>query len=388
MARGLLARWARRIVATAWIVAIVASVVPAYATPKSAIDMTVTKGTAAFRKQLAAKQLQVDTLNEKLDELDRQAEIASEEYNEATYQLAQANAKVDAAQNDLNNSRTALAIQNELFENRLAAVYRDGNLTAFSILLDSKSVGDFVSRVKFINVVNLSDANTAAELRAQKDLTESQLQQLQTAQTLAQELDFELKARQVEVELRQAESQQLLDSAQAEVRQLIKAEAARRERQQKRLMKQVLSGANKAGIVVTPGSPVETALAYHGVPYVWGGATPSGFDCSGLVLYVFEQHGVTLPHYSGWQIRRGKKIPRSQIQPNDVVFFGSPVHHVGIYVGGGYFIHAPRTGDYVKISKLSERSDVAGIRRYPWLIRTDPIKNAQSSTSRALKSVR
>ena len=76
-----------------------------------------------------------------------------------------------------------------------------------------------------------------------------------------------------------------------------------------------------------------------------------------------------LPHYSGYQFLQGEKIPLSQIQANDVVFFGSPVHHVGIYIGGGYFIHAPRTGDFVKISRLADRKDYAGARRYPWKLR-------------------
>ncbi len=89
-------------------------------------------------------------------------------------------------------------------------------------------------------------------------------------------------------------------------------------------------------------------------------------------MYVFAQQGVQLPHYSGSQFLLGEKIPVDQIQPNDVVFFGSPVHHVGLYIGGGYFIEAPHTGDFVKISPLSSRSDIAGVRRYPWQPRVGP----------------
>ncbi|MRR12177.1 NlpC/P60 family protein, partial [bacterium] len=148
---------------------------------------------------------------------------------------------------------------------------------------------------------------------------------------------------------------------------------------------QVLAGVNKAGIVVEPGSPVETALGYHGVPYLWGGETPSGFDCSGLVLYVFKQHGVSLPHYSGSQFQLGEKVAPADLQPGDVVFFGSPIYHVGMYVGGGYFIHAPRTGDFVKLSRLSERSDYAGARRYEWSLRTAPIVNPVVDPAAALQ---
>lgn len=383
MVKGSLTSWARRVAMTAIVVALVATVVPAYAVPSSA-----TKGTAAFRKQLAGKQAQVDALETKLTGLDNQAEIATEELNKAAVQLEQTNAQVDAAQNDLNNTRAALVIQDEILAKRVAAIYRDGNLTAFSVLLDSKSVGDFIGRVKFLNTIGLSDASKAAGLEAQNRLMETQFQELQAAQAKAQELSFELKAREGEVKLRIAEQQLLLDSAEADIADLMAAEAAKRQGQQEALLQQVLSGSDKAGIVATPGSPVETALAYHGVPYLWGGATPAAFDCSGLVLYVFEQHGVTLPHYSGFQFLQGEKIPVSQIQPNDVVFFGSPVHHVGIYIGGGYFIHAPKRNDFVKISKLADRSDIAGVRRYPWVLRTAPIKGAQSSTGAALGGVR
>jgi cell wall-associated NlpC family hydrolase len=138
----------------------------------------------------------------------------------------------------------------------------------------------------------------------------------------------------------------------------------------------VLAGAGEAGINVEPGSPVETALGYHGVPYLWGGESPRGFDCSGLVMYVFRQHGVSLPHYSGSQFQLGEKIAPADLEPGDAVFFGSPIYHVGMYVGAGYFIHAPRTGDFVKLSLLAQRRDYAGARRYDWSYRTERIQGA------------
>jgi peptidoglycan DL-endopeptidase CwlO len=377
MVREPLTRWTRLLAAAALVVALVATVVPAYAVPSSGINVKVTKGTAAFRKKLAEKQAEVDALNAKLDELSNQAEIAAEEFNKASVELTSTTARVDAAQNDLNNTRASLVIQDEILSKRVASIYRDGNITSFEVLLGSKSVGDFIGRVKFLNTIGVADANKAAGLKAQNELMETQLLQLQAAQSEAQQLAFELKAREGEVRLRTAEQKDLLESAKSDIRDLIDEEAAKRNGQQTVLLRQVLSGASKAGIVATPGTPVETALAYHGIPYVWGGATPSGFDCSGLILYVFAQHGVTLPHYSGYQFLRGEKIPLSQIQPNDVVFFGSPVHHVGMYVGGGYFLHAPRTGDVVKLTKLSTRGDIAGIRRYPWTTRTLPIKGVR-----------
>ena len=102
-------------------------------------------------------------------------------------------------------------------------------------------------------------------------------------------------------------------------------------------------------------SVVSLALQYLGVPYVWAGATPSGFDCSGLVQYVYAQLGVSLPHNTvlQWHDPMAVSVPRDQLQPGDLVFFNK-LDHVAIYIGGGYIIDAPHTGTDVRIDSLSE----------------------------------
>lgn len=106
------------------------------------------------------------------------------------------------------------------------------------------------------------------------------------------------------------------------------------------------------------GQAVALAYRFLGVPYVWGGATPQGFDCSGLTMYVYGQLGIKLGHYTGFQYYGGRHIPPDQLQPGDLVFFhangaGVPQHE-GMYIGSGSFIHAPQTGDFVKVSSLYE----------------------------------
>jgi cell wall-associated NlpC family hydrolase len=112
------------------------------------------------------------------------------------------------------------------------------------------------------------------------------------------------------------------------------------------------------------------ARQYLGTPYRWGGESPAtGFDCSGLMQYAFKQLGVSIPRVSQDQYRSGQQVPREALQPGDLVFFSKAgdVHHVGMYVGDGKFLHAPRTGDVVKISSLSEphyAAEYCGARRY------------------------
>ena len=103
---------------------------------------------------------------------------------------------------------------------------------------------------------------------------------------------------------------------------------------------------------------VQIALQYLGIPYLWGGADPlTGFDCSGLTMYVYAQLGIQLTHYTGSQFYEGARVPRWALQPGDLVFFepsSRGPQHEGMYIGGGKFIQAPHTGDVVKISSLSE----------------------------------
>jgi cell wall-associated NlpC family hydrolase len=123
-------------------------------------------------------------------------------------------------------------------------------------------------------------------------------------------------------------------------------------------------GANLAGVspvrtlavtAASASSVVEIAQRYLGVPYVWGGASPTGFDCSGLVMYCYAQVGVSLQHGATWQQQACTPVPLDAIQPGDLVFFGSPgaYGHVGIYVGGGTMIDAPHTGAVVRYDAIT-----------------------------------
>jgi cell wall-associated NlpC family hydrolase len=113
---------------------------------------------------------------------------------------------------------------------------------------------------------------------------------------------------------------------------------------------------------------VRYATQLAGTPYRWGGSTPAGFDCSGLVRYVYAKFGVPMEHFTGAQYAAYPKVGRDDLRPGDLVFFAGR-GHVGIYIGRGRFIHATRGGDHVRVSKLSEdwyRTGYAGAVRPPY----------------------
>lgn len=104
------------------------------------------------------------------------------------------------------------------------------------------------------------------------------------------------------------------------------------------------------------------ALTQQLKPYVWGAEGPNSYDCSGLVMAAYQRVGISLPHYTGDQWTAGTHITREQMRPGDLVFFYNDLHHVGIYIGGGMMVHAPRTGDVVRIAAIGNRPFAGAVR--------------------------
>jgi peptidoglycan hydrolase CwlO-like protein len=342
---------------------------PKPAPAPSVIPVPTDPGTAAFRAELERRQSTLDAFRSQLDQLDRELGIASEQYNAAAEDLALIQERLDATHQDLGAAGDALTEQQALLETRVTAMYRDGQSAPAEILLGATSITDFIERLDFVRTISSADADLAKQLSAQREQISKQEGDLETAEIQARALEFALKSRRIEIELRVAERQAMMASAQNDLLALLDSEAARRSGEELTLWREIMAGASKAGVNLEPYSPAETILAYHGIPYVWAGAAPSGFDCSGLTQYVLRQHGVAIPHHAASQYLLGTRVTASELRAGDLVFFGSPVYHVGMYIGGGYFVHAPRTGDFVKVSRLADRSDFVGARRYDWRYR-------------------
>jgi cell wall-associated NlpC family hydrolase len=194
--------------------------------------------------------------------------------------------------------------------------------------------------------------------------------ELENAEAGQQQVVAERAAQRQSIESQLAERRQLLGSIRSEIARM-KAEEAARQRQLQAAARARLAASPPStqappglgaaattpeGSTVPPpaahGGVVGIAMRYLGVPYVWGGASPRGFDCSGLVMYAFAQIGVSLPHSTYALYAMGTPVSRDQLQPGDLVFFNG-LGHMGIYIGGNQMVHAPHTGDVVKVSSLT-----------------------------------
>jgi cell wall-associated NlpC family hydrolase len=299
--------------------------------------------------------------------LDRDAAAAVERYNMARVELDQVNARLIEARRDLMRSEEQADRAQLILGERLAEIYKSEDLGLLDVLLNAGDLADVGTHMEYLELVNGADADAATEFAALTRRVQYLKDGIERERDAALAREMDLRQSRADVEDKLARRKGLLADLDARVGQLVEQNARREAAAAKRLAEQ--SGVDLDGI---NGSAAQIALVretmkYLGIPYVWGGASPSGgFDCSGLVTYVYGKFGVDLLHGATLQARSGTPVPLAGMQPGDLVFFGdaSFYSHVGIFIGDGLFIEAPHTGDVVKISKLAGRGCALAC-RYP-----------------------
>jgi peptidoglycan DL-endopeptidase CwlO len=293
-----------------------------------------------------------------------------------------ANEKLAAIQSDLRENRRELKLaQRNLgraqtaLELRLVQLYTaGGDGTGLEVLIGATSIEDLIERLDTSTRVSDQSAQVLREVKAYRVDVRTRRARLKQARVEQARLVAERASQKASIEGQLAERQRLLGSIRSEIGRLQAAERAQQARlaaeAQARLSSpqtgmEVLAastgslgsgGGGTDPIPVAPpsryGGVVGIAMQYLGTPYVYGGSSPSGFDCSGFIMYVYAKIGVSLPHNAAAQYGYGTPVSRDQLQAGDLVFFNG-LGHAGIYVGGGSFIHSPHTGDVVKISSMS-----------------------------------
>ncbi len=332
------------------------------------------------RAQAVAIMAQVEGLNSNLEQTVEAWNYANIELNRIDVDLA-SNAKHLVA------ARKSLVVAQDRIAGRLRDLYINGEGdSTLEVILGSSSLDDIIARLDAIERVSSQDTQILRTVKRYRKEVETRRASLQEARSDQTRIVAERAAQKESIESQLAEQNRLLDSVKDEItqmraeeqrRQAALAAEARARAQAAQLAAQVqqdLTQATYDTAVVEPaydpnlpaaryGHVVGIALQYLGIPYVWGGSSPStGFDCSGFTSYVFAQVGVSLPHHAASQYGYGTPVSYDQLAPGDLVFF-SGLGHVGLYIGSGQFVHAPHTGDVVRISSLAEHGSYVGARR-------------------------
>ena len=351
--------------------------------------LAVTAAGSAEPTQLGSKRAEAQQVLAQIQAMDAEMEKAVEAFNAANVRLDQIRHDLEVNQSRLVVARRNLANARAQVSARLVALYTSDEPDTLSVIFGASSLGDLIERIDSANRIADEDARIAAEVKRYRNEVQTRQQALVKAQADQEKVVADRAAQRASVQSQLAERQALYSSIKGQIAQLEAAERARQARlaaQAKAAAKQQSApapapapapssgssgslGGSSGGSAPPPAthsSVVSVALQYLGVPYVWGGASPSGFDCSGLTMYAYAKVGVSLPHNAAMQYGMGTPVSRSQLAPGDLVFF-SGLSHVGMYIGSGRFVHAPHTGDVVKISSLSEywySTTYVGARRY------------------------
>ncbi len=358
-----------------------------------------TAGTAALaapKDAIPAKRAAAQAAQAKIEALSEQIEPAIEAFNQASQELEGVQADITDNRHQIAATKSNIKRGQRDLAAKLVVAYRAGDPDAVAAMLSANSLEDMLGSVDVLKRSSSQLSSVIVELRASRADLKKREKALEKAERRAAELKAQKAANKAAIETGLAQAESLKSGLEGEIASLqreqkaYEAQLAREAEQRLRAQRAAIAAADAAdpgiggsgggsssssggggggggggGSVDIPAPPangsigarvVAAAMSYLGVRYVWGGASRGGVDCSGLTMLAYSTVGIGLGHFTGSQWNSGTHISQSQLAPGDLVFFYPDHHHVGIYIGGGQFIHAPSTGDVVKISNLADRA--------------------------------
>lgn len=305
--------------------------------------------TSASLSSAAPSQEDVQAAKEKLDALNQRLGILVEQYNQEQVKLQEIESRLAATRAEAAKAQeTALAAMVDLNE-RAARAYQ-GVGSELEMLLGASSFAEFSDRLEFMGNIAQADADLANRAATAQQQAKWLAAKLSDALAQQQELLASLQQKQSEIRRGIGQAKSLYESLNRQYHDALAAQRA--------------ASASVYSISPPPGGPppalnanaqaaIDAAYSMIGVPYQYGGSSPeSGFDCSGFTMWAWAHAGVSLPHSSAMQYAVLPHVAQSDLQPGDLVFFYSPIHHVGIYLGGGQMVDSPHTGTVVQVRSV------------------------------------
>lgn len=332
--------------------------------------------------QLDAKRAEAASLETKIRQQGARLSLAAEDYNAARLERQSLQTKAEAAQVMVGTAEQKWAALRDRLGERARALYMHPT-AAINAYFGAKTLGDVARAQVYGGEVLLTDSELINQAEKARHEVMRQARSYEALSAEAKRKESELASRRSQVQQELAAQRNLLSNVRGDIAEIIAEERARAAAAAAaQAARPAASGSSQrpsaasAGHAVqvdeptgpppavrgSAGKAVATARAQLGKPYEWAAEGPDSYDCSGLTLYAWKSAGVSLPHSSRAQYSSLPHVSRSQLQPGDLVFFGSPIHHVGIYEGGGVMINAPETGETVRRDSIA-RADYAGAAR-------------------------
>jgi cell wall-associated NlpC family hydrolase len=315
-------------------------------------------------------------VRERVDSLEHQAEGAAERYNEARTSLAAAEQTLSGADRDVARQERRLHAVSRSIGGYAAMLYRQSGMNLSLQVLLAASPEEFLAGTAMADAYSTQQVAALRAVAAQRQVLAEREADAAAQLAAVTDLEATVRAEKASIDTKVREAQRLLASLEAE-------ERARLERERQRAQARAVAAARAASRAIaaraaaataastagtttpSPATPTRTtgstrsatpvsgraaaavqfALAQVGKPYVYGGAGPDSYDCSGLTMAAWARAGVSLPHGARAQLAGGTPISTSQLQPGDLITYYSPIQHIGMYIGGGRIVHAanPRT---------------------------------------------
>lgn len=328
-----------------------------------AILFVTTASPVFARPTEGSKQAEYQRVQAQINRIDQQLDVVVEEYNTSMNALTKTRRELQSCAAALRTAEKESAKRQALINRRLKSIYKEGGISYLEVLISTKSLDEFLYLLGYVERLTERDAQIVAELKESKKEITAQRVALLEKEKKQGVIIAEIKSKKQKIASQLKEKKGLF----ARISDEISRQRAIEQRRQAKLRNQykvsykvrpstlVSRGEGRSGIV-------DFAMAEIGKPYVWGADGPGSFDCSGLTQYVYGKSGVFLPHSSRAQYGSGQHVSRDELQAGDLVFFsrGGTISHVGIYIGGDNFIHAPSTGDVVKISSIGGHGGYVG----------------------------
>jgi cell wall-associated NlpC family hydrolase len=327
------------------------------------ILLAFTLSTQASASPVADKKARLRAVQAKLQAVYHEADMALEKYNQATSQLTTVQQQIKANQHLLKVAEYNLDVANTQLQSRVQNIYKTRDVGIVDVLFASNSFDDLITQMNLMERLGNSDVDTVRSIAAYEQDIKDRRVKLDADKEAAAKLVAERAAQKSAVLAVQSRLEQMTAGIKNDIQRLQQQQAAAAHAAAQAAQAAdggTSGGGGGGGSVPDPGGSGRSAVVaiaqrYLGIPYVYGGASPSGFDCSGLTMYCYAQVGVGLAHGATLQQQASTPVPLSALQPGDLVFFGNASfsYHVAIYVGGGSMIHAPHTGAVVSYGSIS-----------------------------------